>query len=367
MGMRSSVKITLAVVAVVSIWACGGGQPDESAAGFGTEASGPARIGTAPLTQIGLVVADVSASAGAWSDVLGIPASEVRTVALDLPDETTVEMKVATLSLPNTEIELNQPVTERGPIQEHLDNFGPGAYSIGFAVRDNVDDIRGLLEKRGGTWTGGAPGGEYALLDFREDFGATIKIIRHTASSVQNEPEGTAGTTSLGNQRATHVGLAVRSYDEAARALGDILGIPAVPGNTTDVVYPPGHRWNPTSTNLFLGMTRVAENGMGIELIEPKVGPSPWAEWLEKQRGNALQHIGFEAGTPDGVEEWVRVMESKGGTRTVGVPQAILPNYIGKASSLESTFYAYVDFPDTLGLTLAVTAPMQAPATVAQR
>src|SRR5262249_41431067 len=150
-------------------------------------------------------------------------------------------------------------------------------------------------ERRGGKWTGGAPGGDYALVDFRERFGATIKITRQTVASPQtSQPPSPAGTVALGRQRVTHVGFAVRNYDEAAKALSDILEVPTVPGSTTDVVYPPGHRWNPNSTSLRLANMRIPEN-MGIELVEPIVGPNPWTEWLEKNHGNALQHIGFDA------------------------------------------------------------------------
>lgn len=355
--MRSYIKLGLAVLAVVTIAACSRNEAVESPTANGGEGGRPARIGTAPMTHIGVAVKDVNASAKAWSHVLGIPASEVRTVTLTLPDKTTADVKVVSLTMPNTEIELNQPVTERGPVQEHLDRFGPGVHYVGFTVKDNVDEIRGVLEQRGGKWTGGAPGGEYAFVDFRERFGAAVKIMQQTGSSPQTrQPAGTADTTALGNQRVTHVGFAVRSFDEAAKAVGDILDVPPTQGSTTDVVYPPGHRWNPTSTALKIGGMRVTEN-LWIELIEPTTGPSPWTEWLEKHRGNALQHIGFDAGNEEGVEEWVRVMESKGGTRTVGVPIKLLPSYTGKGLSIDGTFYAYVDFSDTLGLTLAVTAP----------
>src|SRR5262245_19289045 len=137
--MTSSVRVGLAIIIAMTTGACSGKPAETSAA---SEASGtPARIGRAPLTHIGFAVRDVNAAAKAWSHVLGIPASDVRTVALSLPDKTTAEIKVASLVMPNTEIELNQPVTERGPVQEQIERFGPGVHYIGFSVPDGVDRI----------------------------------------------------------------------------------------------------------------------------------------------------------------------------------------------------------------------------------
>ena len=169
--MRNQINAVSAVILLIGVTACSRSEPAASSA----ESAAPARIGRAPLSQIGFAVQDVDAAARRWSDVLGVPASDARTVALQLPDASMVEVKVASLALPNTRIELTQPVTERGPVQDHLDNFGPGVHYIGFSVTDDVDALREQLERVGGKWTGGAPKGEYALVDFRERFGVTLK------------------------------------------------------------------------------------------------------------------------------------------------------------------------------------------------
>ena len=93
---------------------------------------------------------------------------------------------------------------------------------------------------------------------------------------------------------------------------------------------------------------------MGIELIEPIGSPSPWADLIEQQRGSAPQHIGFDYKELGKVDEWVARLQAKGGTWTVGAP---------------GNFYAYLDFHDTLGVTIAITATsaLRAPETVTSR
>ena len=217
----------------------------ESPAPTGTASSeGPARIGTAPLSHIGVVVRDIDVSTRAWADILGIPGTSVKTVALQLPDRSTTDVRVASFVLPNSEIELMQPVGDRGPVQEHLEKFDHGIYSIGFHVTDGIDELRAGLEARGGRWTAGAPGGEYAFVDFRERLGATVRLSRVTpahATSVQPAAAGEA----LGNIPASHVGFAVRSYNEAATALSEILGLPPLPPMVQTTLFPEGHLWNP--------------------------------------------------------------------------------------------------------------------------
>ena len=93
---------------------------------------------------------------------------------------------------------------------------------------------------------------------------------------------------------------------------GEAIGVPAVPASTTDVVYPPGHKWNEQATSLRLATSRIPEN-MGIEIIEPTAGPTPWTVWLEQQRGDSVQHIGFDIDTADNVEHFVQFLKSKGG------------------------------------------------------
>ena len=305
----------------------------------------PPRIGMAPITRVGVVVRDVEASARAFSEILGVPVTPARTGTIQLPDNSTAEIRSATFALPNVDVQLDQPVSSRGPLYEHLETFGPGMQYLEIPVTDGVDAMRARLQEKGGTWTAGALGGDYAFVDFRHTLGATIKVVNpplpEAASNISSAP---ARPTALGTVPLAHVSFAVRDYDEAVTALADILDIAPVRAGRVDIVYPRGHPWQPDAQ---VDVATLRLQNTGIEIVEPLTTPSPWAESVETQRGNAMHHFGFNVDRIDQVEESVRFLLGKGGRWTVGGPK---------------NFYAYVDFADTLGLTLEIVARERMPA-----
>ena len=68
-------------------------------------------------------------------------------------------------------------------------------------------------------------------------------------------------------------------------------------------------------------------------VIESAGGPTPWSDFLQKHKGNTVQHV--SVGVGDQMDEQIADLQKKGGTWTNGKP--------GGA-------YAYLDFADTLGL-----------------
>ena len=76
----------------------------------------------------------------------------------------------------------------------------------------------------------------------------------------------------------------------------------------------------------------------------PIGSPSPWADYIGKQRGTALHHIAWNVG--DKLTETVQFLQSKGGKWTNGGPGGS---------------YAYLDFMDgPLGVVIEVTGPPRA-------
>src|SRR5690348_9548190 len=83
-------------------------------------AQSPAPLAGGTLTHLTVVTPDLDATARKYADLFGIPVPEFRMQAIDLPDGSRVDVRAASVSLPNFRIDLNQPVTKSGPVYEHL-------------------------------------------------------------------------------------------------------------------------------------------------------------------------------------------------------------------------------------------------------
>ena len=296
----------------------------------------PPTIGLAAVTRVGIVVRDADAAARTFERLLDVPIAPATHRSRHLPDGTTVELKSVSIPLPNTELELDQPVTERGPWHTHLATYGQGIQFVEFGVED-VDAIRARLQSKGGIWTAGAAGGDYAFVDFGKTLGATIAVANDRAKGHASGQTGTPlDPTKLGAIPLGQVSIAVRDYDAAAKALANVLDIEPRPGQRVPIVLPPGHPWNP-NTSVDVAMLQVRNTG--IELVEPVAAPSPWSIWIDQKGRNALHHIGFNVDTIEQTARSVQFLQKNGGTWTVGGP---------------SNFYGYVDFSDALGLTIEI-------------
>jgi hypothetical protein len=72
---------------------------------------------------------------------------------------------------------------------------------------------------------------------------------------------------------------------------------------------------------------------MGVEVIESVGRPTPWSEYVQRQKGTAAQHLAINVGNR--MDETIRDLTAKGGAWTNGKPGGN---------------YAYLDFMDTLGI-----------------
>lgn len=291
----------------------------------------------ATVTHLALAVRDIDATARKYADLFGIPAPEVRTLSVDLPGGSREELKVATIPMPDFRIELNQPVSKAGPVYEHLQKYGLSVHRLGLSIDGSVDEMRAELVKKGGKWTGGTQGGAFAFVDFRERLGATLEIRRQTASaSAALAPAAPTGL--FGGRRVSHVGLAVKDFNETVNAYVEILGVkPPATANkfpsSGAFPFPPGHKWDP-NTRVLTNMVRVGR--VAIEWIQSEGSPTPWTQSWQDQKGLAITHIAVGRGDIPR-DEWLRIGQEKGGTWTNGGPAP------------EGTF-AYMDFTDSLGL-----------------
>jgi len=303
---------------------------------------GTAQIGSAPITMAAVSVRDIDAAIRNYVEIMGVQAPQVRSFALDLPNGSKTDLKTALIQLPNFQIELNQPVGKTGPVAEHLQKHGPGINRVMFAVSGSIDDMRSGLEAKGGKWVGGAKGGRYAIVDFRNQIGTMVEVVQQgaqpTAQSSSAATGSVVGLPPLGSLQVTHLGFAITDADKVAKAFTDILGIPMPrirdykDSFPTDprVQYPPESPWNKDTP---LRLTSWRQGPVGIELIASVGGPTPWSDFVAKQHGSAAQHIAINVG--DKMDEMILTLQQKGGKWTNGKTGGI---------------YAYLDFQDKLGL-----------------
>jgi catechol 2,3-dioxygenase-like lactoylglutathione lyase family enzyme len=133
----------------------------------------------------------------------------------------------------------------------------------------------------------------------------------------------------------SHIGMVVRDVDKTARVVADVFDLEMPPiRETQPVPFAAGYSGDQQA------YTRVADmrfNNIVLEITQPVGGVSPWRAHLE-QYGEGIHHLGFAV---TNVEDTVRLLESKGGTRTLGS---------------EHGDYALVDLMSYLGIVIELTS-----------
>ena len=290
----------------------------------------------APLTHLGIVTGDLESVVEGYADLWGIAVPAIRTISFDLTNGSRAEARVAYVPLPNFYLELLQPVTESGPIHDHLQKFGLGVHHLGVGVDANIDVVRAELESKGGQWTAGAPGDEYAFVDFRHTpIGATIEIGPTERPSMPAPP--TTQTGLFGSRPIGHVGLANTDADASREKYVEVFGMeaPEVRRYPPEgkFPFPPGHSWD---TEAYVRTAMLSQAGIGIEMIESVGSPTPWTRHIDTQNGTSIMHIAVGRGNIPR-DEWLRIGQEKGGKWTNGGADS---------------FFAYLDWSDTLGLVI---------------
>lgn len=296
----------------------------------------PTLLTQSPLTHLGIVCADLRPVVKGYADIFGIAIPEIRKVTFDLPNGRTVEARVAYVPMPNFYLELLEPVTKSGPIYEHLRRFGLGVHHMGVGVDHDVDAVVAELVSKEGKWTGGRQGGTQAFVDFRHtEIGATLEIGPTARPAMPPAP--TTQTGLFGGQAIRHVGLANLDIEKSLQKYVEVFGMSLVPVRRFPpegwFPYPPGHQWSKTS---YVLTNQLNQQGINIEFIMSVASPTPWTHHIQKQKGTSIMHIAVGMGKIPR-DEWLRIGQQKGGKWTNGGADS---------------FFAYLDWSDTLGLVI---------------
>ncbi len=347
MTHRHSVFPALAVPAFAAILALAAG-------GTAVLVQGPAVIGTGPISHIAVSTSDVEATARQIAAVFDFPVPTVNSNnRLAQPPEgaETAVAKAATVFFPNFLLEIQSSATDFGPIFDTVKNYGPlTVHHISFGVKnDAYRATRDQLVTKGGngSWRGGTWTTTWSYVDFRESMGFTFEPISQQiydmldgrrAKTVEENRKTAAvepGNT-LGTQPVTKVGIVVRNIDAASKLYADVLGVTIPPArDVKQMEFPAGSKANPKA---YIRTTSwMHANNVAIELIEPVGAPSPWADYMAKQKGNAVHHLTFKVG--DKLPALIKLGQQKGGVVTYGRPGGNT---------------AYLDFTEKIGFVVAL-------------
>ncbi len=144
-------------------------------------------LGTSRIVQVGIVVADVEATARAWSQILGLPMPEIRiTDEFDFAQTeyqgapTFARARMAFLNVGQLDIELLEPIGEPSTWNDQLRQHGPSLHHLAFEV-DGMGDKRAYLGNEGLELIqrGEFGGGRYAYFDSRARLGAILELLEH--------------------------------------------------------------------------------------------------------------------------------------------------------------------------------------------
>ncbi len=146
--------------------------------------------------------------------------------------------------------------------------------------------------------------------------------------------ERTVGQASpFDGSRITHVGVIVRDPAKVAKVYSDVFGV--------NVAEPVDFKGKIDFPNSFTGdrdahprYTFVRLPGVGIEIMTPIGGASPWREYLDTY-GDGLHHICFSV---KDIRQAIAHLQALGGKHEMGGSPGV--------------GYAYVNFRDQLGFTI---------------
>jgi catechol 2,3-dioxygenase-like lactoylglutathione lyase family enzyme len=142
-------------------------------------------LGTTTVTQVGIIVRDVEATARAWSEILGLPMPEISitdTVELAQTEyqgkRSTARAKQAFFHMGQLDIELIEPIGAPSAWKDQLDQHGDSLHHIAFGVRGMKDKVAYLASKgiplvQRGEYTGG----RYAYLDSGAQLGCILELL----------------------------------------------------------------------------------------------------------------------------------------------------------------------------------------------
>lgn len=150
--------------------------------------SSDALIQEKKMTQVGIIVDNIEASAANWAAFLGmeeVPGISIAEGHESVPTEfrgqpSDAKAKLAFFQLDNITIELIEPMGGNSTWQEFLDENGPGIHHIAFDIEDMETTVKdfeafGIPELQHGGWGTG----EYAYMDGTGKLALIIELLEH--------------------------------------------------------------------------------------------------------------------------------------------------------------------------------------------
>jgi hypothetical protein len=144
-------------------------------------------LGNNVVTQIGIVVRDIEASAREFAGFFGIPVpvpivtdavEKARTAYRGKP--TKARAKLAFMRFGSLDIELIEPDAEPSTWREFLDKNGEGIHHIAFVI-EGMASVTAELERRGHPLLqkGEYAGGRYAYIDTSRTLKAIVELLEN--------------------------------------------------------------------------------------------------------------------------------------------------------------------------------------------
>jgi catechol 2,3-dioxygenase-like lactoylglutathione lyase family enzyme len=159
----------------------GTGAPGPNPPAIPTDGSLPP-LAALPVSHIGFAVTDFDRVAQGFADVLGISAPK----AIDYKDSQyppnskwnpSAPLRLGLWPQKNAGVELIQSVGGPTPWSEYVQTQkGTAAQHVAINVGDRMDEMIKDLQAKGGQWTNGKPGGNYAYLDFMNTLGLVLEL-----------------------------------------------------------------------------------------------------------------------------------------------------------------------------------------------
>ena len=314
--MRTSAKCLASCIAITSIFLLGG------------EVKPPPKIGSSPLYALGIVTPHVEQTVEQYGRILGVGPGMQGQATNAAPDSPSVTAKMSVVGLPNFYIKIFEPVSDYGPFADHLRKFGMSVQDSQLQVQGDIQALRADLQQKGGRWTMGSPTDSWAYIDFQDKLGTTLEPINARPQlPVKALPDT---KLALGTMPVTKVGIAVSDVQAAAKAYGDVFGIPTPEvKNLVDVQYPATSTLNKEA---HVQTAEWSQGEIGIELIGSVGQPTFWSDFVKSHKGNSIYLVAFSVG--DRLDDFRRELQAKGG-------RWIYSRQGGKVVDL--------DFTDTLG------------------
>ena len=144
-------------------------------------------LGDKRITQIGIIVRDIEATAQAYADLLGVEVpqwiltdSEDMAQTRYLGEPTQARAKLAFFDMGSVQLELIEPVGAPSTWQAFLDEHGEGVHHIAFQIKGMENQVGLLADKdmplvQRGEYTGG----RYAYIDGTAQLKLILELLEN--------------------------------------------------------------------------------------------------------------------------------------------------------------------------------------------